>query len=155
MGKTRDLFKKIRDTKGTFRAKMGSIKDSNGMHLLEAEYSKKRWQEYKEELYKKDLHDPDNHDGVITHLEPDILECEVKQALRCITTNKASGGTEFQLSYLNSERMMLKSASLNMPANLENSTLTTGLDRFSFHSNLKKRQCQGMLKLLHNCTHFT
>ena len=103
---------------------------------------KKRWQECTEELYKKDLHDPDNHKDVITDLESDILECEVKQALRCITTNKASGGTEFQLSYLNSERMMLKSASLNMPANLENSTLTTGLDRFSFHSNLKKRQCQ-------------
>ena len=92
MGRTRDLFKKIRDTKGTFLAKMGSIKDSNGMHLLEAEYSKKRWQEYKEELYKKDLHDPDNHDGVITHLEPDILECEVKWALGRISTNKARRG---------------------------------------------------------------
>ena len=91
MGKTRDLFKKIRDTKGTFHAKMGSIKDRNGMDLTEAEDIKKRWQEYTEELYKKD-HDPDNHDGVITHLEPDILECEVKWALECITTNKASGG---------------------------------------------------------------
>ena len=78
MGKTRDLFKKIRDTKGTFHAKMGSIKDRNGMDLTEAEDIKKRWQDYTEELYKKDLHDPDNHDGVITHLEPDILECEVK-----------------------------------------------------------------------------
>ena len=78
MGKTRDLFKKIRDTKGTFHAKMGSIKDRNGMDLIETEDTKKRWQEYTEELYKKDLHDPDNHDGVITHLEPDILECEVK-----------------------------------------------------------------------------
>ena len=92
MGKTRDLFKKIRDTKGTFHAKMGSIKDRNGMDLTEAEDIKKRWQEYTEELYKKDLHDPDNHDGVITHLEPDILECEVKWALGSITTNKASGG---------------------------------------------------------------
>ena len=91
MGKTGDL-KKIRDTKGTFRAKMGSIKDRNGMDLTEAEDIKKRWQEYTEELYKKDLHDPDNHDGVITHLEPDILECEVKWALQSITTNKASGG---------------------------------------------------------------
>ena len=91
MGKTRDLFKKIRDTKGTFQAKMGSIKDRNGMDLTEAEDIKKRWQEYKE-LYKKDLHDPDNHNGVITHLEPDILECEVKWALESITTNKASGG---------------------------------------------------------------
>ena len=92
MGKTRELFKKIRDTKGTFHAKMGSIKDRNGMDLTEAEDTKKRWQEYTEELYKKDLHDPDNHDGVITHLEPDILECEVKWALESITTNKASGG---------------------------------------------------------------
>ena len=91
-GKTRDLFKKIRDTKGTFHAKMGSIKDRNGMDLTEAEDIKKRWQEYTEELYKKDLHDPDNHDGVITHLEPDILECEVKWALESITTNKASRG---------------------------------------------------------------
>ena len=92
MGKTRDLFKKIRDTKGTFHAKMGSIKDRNCMDLTEAEDIKKRWQEYTEELYKKDLHDPDNHDGVITHLEPDILECKVKLALESITTNKASGG---------------------------------------------------------------
>ena len=91
MGKTRDLFKKIRDTKGTFHAKMGTIKDRNSMDLTEAEDIKKRWQEYKE-LYKKDLQDPDNHDGVITHLGPDILECEVKWALGSITTNKASGG---------------------------------------------------------------
>ena len=92
MGKTRDLFKKIRDTKGTFHAKMGSTKDRNGMNLTEAEDMKKRWQEYTEELYKKDLHDPDNHKGVITHLEPDILECEVKWALGSTTMNKASGG---------------------------------------------------------------
>ena len=94
MGKTRDLFKKIRDTKGIFHAKMGSIKDRNDMDLTEAEHIKKRWQEYTEELYKKYLHDPDNHDGVITDLEPDILECEVKWALESITTNKASGGNE-------------------------------------------------------------
>ena len=92
MGKTRDLFKKIRDTKGTFHAKMGSVKNRNGMDLTEAEDIKKRWQEYTEELNKKDLHDPDNHDGVITHLEPGILECEVKWALESITRNKASGG---------------------------------------------------------------
>ena len=92
MGKTRDLFKKIRDTKGRFHAKMGSIKDRNGMDLTEVEEIKKRWQEYTEELYKKDLHNPDNRDGVITHLEPDILECEVKRALESITRNKASGG---------------------------------------------------------------
>ena len=91
-GKTRDLFKEIRDTKGTFHAKMGMIKDRNGMDLTEAEDMKKRWQEYTEELYQKDLHDPDNHDGVITHLEPDILESDIKWALGSITTNKASGG---------------------------------------------------------------
>ena len=90
--KTRDRFKKSRDTKGTFHAKMGSIKDRNGMDLTEAEDIKKRWQEYTGELYKKDLHDPDNHDDVITNLEPDILECEVKWALESITMNKAGGG---------------------------------------------------------------
>ena len=92
MGKTRGLFKRIRDTKGIFHAKMGSIKDRNGLGLTEAEDIKKRWQEYTEELYKKDLHDPDNHDGVIFHKESDILECEVKWALESITTNKANGG---------------------------------------------------------------
>ena len=92
MGKTRDLFKKIRGTKGTFHAKMGSVEDRNGMDLTEAEDIKKRWQEYTEKLYKKDLHDQDNHDGVITHLGPDILGCEVKWALESITTNKASRG---------------------------------------------------------------
>ena len=92
MGKIRELFKKIRDTKGTFHAKMGTIKDRKGMDLTEAEDIKTRWQEYTEELYKKDLHDPDNQDGVITHLEPDILECEVKWALESIARNKASGG---------------------------------------------------------------
>ena len=102
MGKTRDLFKKIRDTKGIFHSKMGSIKDRNGMDLTDVEDIKKRWQSYTEELYKKDLHDPDNHNGVITHLEPDILEYEVKWALGSITTNKASGGDEFQLSYFKS-----------------------------------------------------
>ena len=92
MGKTRDLFKKIRDTKGTFHARMGPIKDRNGLDLTEAEDIKKRWQDYMEALYKKDLHDPDNHDDVITHLEPDILEREVKWALETISMNKASGG---------------------------------------------------------------
>ena len=92
MGKTRDLFKKIRDTNGIFHAKMGLIKDRNGMDLTEAEAIKKRWQEYTEELYKKDLHNPDNYNGVITHLQPDILECEVKWVLESITKSKASGG---------------------------------------------------------------
>ena len=102
MGKTRDLFKKIRDTKGTFRGQMGSIKDRNGRDLIEAEEIKKRWQEYTEELYKKHLHNQDNHDGLITDLEPDILECEVMWALGSITMNKGSGGDEFQLSYFKS-----------------------------------------------------
>ena len=102
MGKTRDLFKKIRDTKGTFHAKMSLIKDRNGLDLKEAEDIKKRWQEYTEELYKTDLHDQDAHDGVITHLEPDILECEVKRALGSIITNKASEVMEFQLSHFKS-----------------------------------------------------
>ena len=99
MGKTRDLFKKIRDTKGTFLAKMGKIKDRNVMDITEAEDMKKRWQEYTEELYNKDLQDPDNHDGMLTHLEPDILECEVKWALGSITMIKASGddGTPVEL----------------------------------------------------------
>ena len=92
MGKTRKLVKKIRDTEGTFHVKMGTIKDRNGMDLTEAEDIKKRWQEYTEELYKKDLHYPDSHDGMITHLEPDILECEIKWALGSITTNKACEG---------------------------------------------------------------
>ena len=99
MGKTRDLFKKIKDTKGTFHAKMGSIKDRNGRDLIEGEDIKKRWQEYTEELYEKDLHDPDKHDGVITHLEPDILECEVKWALEASLRTKLVEGMEFQLSY--------------------------------------------------------
>ena len=102
MGNTRDLFKKIRDIKETYHAKMGSIKDRNGRDLTEAEDINKRWQEYTEELYKKDLHYADNHDGVITDLEPDILECEVKWALGSITMNKASGGDGFQLSYFKS-----------------------------------------------------
>ena len=100
--KTRDLFKKIRDTKGTFHAKMGTTKDRNGMDLTEAEDIKKRWQEYTEELYKKDLHDPNNHDDVITDLEPDILECEVKWALGSNTTNKASGGDGIPVEYFKS-----------------------------------------------------
>ena len=102
MGKTRYLFKKIRDIKGTFHAKVGTIKDRNGMDLIEAEDIKKRQQEYTEKLYKKDLHDPENHNGVITHLEPDILECEVKWALGSITTKKAVEVMEFQLSYFKS-----------------------------------------------------
>ena len=107
MGKTRDLFKIIRDTKGAFYAKMGSIKDRNGRDLTEAEDTKKWWQEYTKELYRKDLHDPDNHDGVVTHLDPDILECEVKWVLGSITTTKLVEVMESQLSYFKSWTMML------------------------------------------------
>ena len=101
-GKTSDLLKKIRDIKGIFHAKMGTIKDRHGMDLTEADDIKKRWEEYTEELYKKDLHDPDNHDGVITHLEPDILECKVKWASGSITTNKDSGGDGIPVDYFKS-----------------------------------------------------
>ena len=154
MGKTRDLFKKIRDTKGTFHAKMGSIKDRHGIDLTEAE-DIKRWQKYTEELYKKDLHDPDNHDGVITHLEPDILECEVKWALECITTNKASGGDGIPVELF----QILKDDALKVLRSIcqqiWKTAVATGLEKVSFHSNPKERQCQRMLKLLHNCTHPT
>ena len=154
MGKTRDLFKKIRDTKGTFHAKMGLIKDRNCMDLTEAE-DIKRWQEYTE-LYKKDVHDPDNHSGVITHLEPNILECKVKWALGSITTNEASGGDGIPVELFQILKDdAVESAALNMPANLENSAVATGLEKVSFHSNSKERQCQRMLKLPHNCTHLT
>ena len=112
MGKTRDIFKKIRDTRGTFHAKMGSKKDRNGMDLTETEYIKKRWQQHTEELHKKDMHNPDNHDGMITHLEPDILECEDKWALGSITMNKASVGDGIPVELF----QILKDDALNMPA---------------------------------------
>ena len=146
MGKTRDLFKKIRDTRGTFHAKMGSIKDRNGMDLTEAE-DIKRWQQYTEELYKKDMHNPENHDGIITHLEPDILECEDKWALGSITMNKASVGDGIPVELF----QILKDDALNMPTNLENSAVATGLEKVSFLPEPKERQCQRMLKLPHNC----
>ena len=139
MGKTRDLFKKIRDTKGTFHAKMGSIKDRNCLDLTEAEDIKKRWQIYTEELYKKDLHDSDNHGGVITHthLEPDILECEVKWALESITTNKASGGDGIPAELFQILKDDAVTVLHSMSANLENSAVATGLEKVSFHFNPK------------------
>ena len=147
MGKTRDL-KKIRDTKGIFHAKMGTIKDRNSLYLTEAE--DKRWQEYTEELYKKDLHDPDNHNGVITHLEPDILECEVKWALGSISINKASGGDGIpaeQFQILNDDAVKV------LPSKCQQIWKTqhghrTRKSQFSFQS-------QRMFKLRHNCTHLT
>ena len=126
-----------------------------GMDLTEAEDIKKRWQEYTEELYKKYLHNQDNHDGVITHLEPDILECEVKWALESITMNKASGSDEIPVELF----QILKDDALkvlqSICQHLENSAVATGLEKVSFHSNPKERQCQRMLKLPHNCTHLT
>ena len=154
MGKTRDLFKKIRDTKGTFHAKMGSIKNRYCMGLTEAEDIKKRWQQYTE-LYKKDLHNPDNHDGVITHLEPDILECEVKWALGSIITNKDNGGdgilTEiFQI--LNNDAVKV----LHSICQQIWKTQQWPQDwKKSVFIPIPKRQCQRMLKLPHNCTNLT
>ena len=143
-GKTKDLFKKIRDTQETFHAKMGLIKDRNCMDLTVAEDTTKRWEEYTEELYKNDLHDPDNHNGVITHLEPDILECEVKWALKSITTNKAGGGDGIPVELFqilkDDAGILSESAALNIPANLENSAIATGLEKVSFHSNPKEEQ---------------
>ena len=153
MGKTRNLFRKNRDTKGTFHAKIGPIKDRNGIDVTEAEDIKKRRQEYTEELYKKNLHDPDNHDGVIIHLEPDILECEVKWALGSITTNKASGGD-------------------GIPAELFEKLKDVAVQVHSICQQIWKTQqwpqdgrrsvfvpvpdkCQRMLKLPHKCTHLT
>ena len=134
---------------------MGTIKDRNGMDLTEAEDIKKRWEEYTEELYKKEPHDPDNHDGAITHLEPDILECEVKWALESITMNKASGSDGIPVELFQILKDYSVKYAVNMPANLENSAVATGLEKVNFHSNPKEKQCQRMLKLLHNCTHLT
>ena len=126
------------------------------MDLTEAEDIKKRQQEYTEELHKKDHHDSDNHDAVITHLEPDILAFEVKWALGSITMNKANGGDGIPVELFQTLKDdAVKSAACNMPANLENSAVATGLEKVSFHSNSKERQCQRMLKLPHNCTHLT
>ena len=156
MGKTRDLFQKTRDTKGTFHGKMGTIKDRSGMDLTEAEDIKKRWQEYTEELYKKELHDQDNHHGVITHLEPDILECVVKWLyLESTTMNKASGGDGIPVELF----QILKDDTVKMLHSICQKILKTAvvtrLENVSFHSNPKERQCQRMLKLPHNCTHLT
>ena len=139
MGKTRYLFKKIRDTKGTFHAKTGTIKDRNGMDLKEAEDINKRWEENTEELYKKDLHEPDNHDSVITHLEPDILQCKVKWALGSITTNKLVEVIEFQLSCFKSWKMMLWKCCTQHASKFGklSSGHRTGKCQFSFQSQRK------------------
>ena len=146
MGNPRDFFKKMRDTRGTFHAEMGTIKDRNGMDLTEAEDIEKRWQECIEELYKKDLHDPDNHNGVITHLEPDILECEVKRVLGSITMNKASGGDGIPVELF----QILKDDAVKVLQSIcrKSGKLSSGhRTGNSFHSNPKERQCQRMFKL--------
>jgi len=154
MGKTTYFFKKIRDTKGTFHAKMSTIKDRNDVDLTEAEDIKKRWQEYTEELYKKDLHDPDNHYGVITHLEPDILECKVNWALGSITMNKANGGDGIPVELF----QILKDDAVKVLHAICQQIWKTQQwpedwkRSVSFHFNPKERQCQRIFKLLHNCT---
>ena len=155
MGKTRDLFEKIRATKGTFHAKMDSIKDRNCMGLTEAEDIKKRWQQYTEELYKKFLHDPDDHDGVITHVEPSILECEVKWALGSITMNKASGGDGIPVELFQTLKDDAVKVLYSICQQIWKTQRATGLEKVSFHSNPKEGQCQRMLKLPHNYTHLT
>ena len=153
MGNTKDSFKKIKDVKGIFHVKMGSIKDRNGIDLTEAEDIKKMWQEYTEELYKKDLHDPDDHDGMITHLEPDILEYEVKCALGSITTSKASEGDGIPIE----KSQILKDDAVKVLHLICEQIWKTQqwhrTGKGHFHSNPKERQCQRMLKLPHNCTH--
>ena len=137
MRNTRDLFKKIRDTKGTFHAKMGSIKDRNGMDLTEAENIKKRWQEYTKELHKKDLHDPDNHNGVIIHLEPDILECEVNWALGSITASKDSGGDGIPVELFQILKDDIVKVLHSISQQIWKTGHRTGKDQFSFQSQRK------------------
>ena len=139
MGKTSDLFKEIRNTRGTFHAKMGLIKDRNGMDLTEAEDIKKRWQEYTDELYKKDLHDPDYHNGVITHLEPDILEHEVKWALERITMNKASRGDGIPVELFQILKDDAVKVLHSICQQIWKTAVATGLEKVNFHSNLKER----------------
>ena len=155
MGKSRDLFKKIRGIKGTVHAKVGTIKYKNGMDLKEAKDIKKRWQEYTKELYKKDLHDPDNHNSVIMHLEPDILGCKVRWALGSITMNKANGGDGIPVELFQILKDDTVKVLLSICQQIWKTQQCTGLGKVSFHSNPKERQCQRMLKLLHACTHFT
>ena len=133
MGKTRDFFKEIRDIKGTFHAMTGTMKDRKSMDQTEVADIKKRWQEYTEELYKKDLHDPDNHDGVVTYLEPDILECEVKWVLESNTVNKVSGGDGITVELFQILKDDAVNAALNFPVNLETLAMAKGIGQFSFH----------------------
>ena len=155
MRKTTDLVKKIRDTKWTFHAKIGTINNRNCKDLTEAKEIKKRWQEYTEELYKKDLHDQDNHDDVITHLEPDILEREVKWALRSITTSKASGDDGIPVALFQILKYDAVEVLHSICQQIWKTAVATGLEKVCFHSSPKEKQCQRMLKQLQNCTHLT
>ena len=147
MGKTKDLFKKIRDTKGIFHARMSTIKDRDGMDWTEAENIKKRWQENTEELYKKDLHDSESHDSVIIHLEPIILECEVKWALESITMNKASGGDGIPVELFQTLKDDAVKVLYSICQQIWKTQRATGLEKVSLHLNPKERQFQGMFKL--------
>ena len=150
-----DMTEQLNWTEGTFHAKIGTIKERNSIDLTEADDIKKRWQEYIEELYRKDLHDPDNHDGVITYLEPDILECEVKWAIGNITKNKASGGEGIPVELFQILEDDAVKVLHSICQQIWNSAVATGLEKVSFHSNPKERQCQRMFKLQDNCTPFT
>ena len=150
-----EKIKRIRDTKGTFCAKMGTIKDRNGMDLTEAGHIKKGWQEHTEELYKKDLHDPGNHNGVITHLEPDILECEVKWALGSITMNKARGGNGIPVELFQILKDDVVKVLHSVCQQIWKTQQWPQDWKRCFHSNPKERQCQRMFILSHDCTHFT
>ena len=150
MEKTRALFKKIRDTKGTFHVKMDTIKDRNGMDLREAEDIKKRWQEYTEDLYKNGLNDPDNCDGVVTHLEPVTLEYEVMWASGSITTDKASRGDGISAELFQILKNDAVKVLHSICQQISKTAGATGLEKVSFHSNPKEGQCQRMFKLLHN-----
>ena len=154
MGKTRELFKKVRDTKGIFLAKMGTIKHRNCMDWTEAEDIKRRWQKYTE-LYNKDIHHSDNHDAVITHLEPDIMECGVKWALGSITMNKASEGDGRPVELFQILKDYAVKVLHSICQQIWNTAVAIGLKKVSFHSNPKERQCQRLLKLPHSCTHLT
>ena len=155
MGKTRDLFKKIRDTKGIFRAETGTINDRNCMDLTEAEDIKKTWQKYTEELYKKDLHDPDNHNIVITHLESDILEYKVKWALGSITMNKGSGGVGIPVELFQILKVDVVKVLHLYARKFGNLSSYHSTGKVSFYSTPKEMQCQRMFELSHNCTHLT
>ena len=154
MGKARDLFKKIGDIKGTFHSRMGTIKDRGSKDQQKQKRFRRSGKNTQKTNTKKDPNDPDNHNGVVTLLELNILECEVRWAVGSITTNKASGGDRIPAELFKVLKYDVSNATLNMSANLENSTVATGLEKVSFHSNPKEGQCQRIFNLPYNCAHF-